>query len=207
MGTLSHYFKLWEIFEGVTTSENFAVYSGALTSGHSINFRSIPSILIPKKRVWEVSTGTDKKSASKKALQLDYTALQLTTKMLLSRVKEELVAIELVIQQVVRTLRENYQGKQGWNSEDLLDEYELFKSIVKAKAFLALDVGKEEATWQHCQIMIKSNLLTRVICYILYIIILYLSSCSGPVADPGHPQMARCPWMAWPSPLKPKLSE
>ena len=26
-------------------------------------------------------------------------------------------------------------------------------------------------------------------------------SCSGPVADPGHPRMA------WPSPLKPKLSE
>ena len=34
------------------------------------------------------------------------------------------------------------------------------------------------------------------------------SSCSGPVADPGHPRLATAghPRMGWPSPLKPKLS-
>ena len=147
MGTLPHCFELREIFEGITASGDFAVYPGTLTGERSINFGSIPSMTVSEKRVGEAS----KKSASKKALQLDRvdTALQLATKMLSSGVEEE---SESVVQQAARKLRENYRGKEGWNSEDFLDGYELFESTVKAEVFLALD-GEVEAAWLRRQII------------------------------------------------------
>lgn len=60
--------------------------------------------------------------------------------------------VSLVIQQAVTKLWENYKGKEGWSTQDIIAGYRLFENIVKAEVFVVLDGGKDEEMWLRDQL-------------------------------------------------------
>lgn len=49
-------------------------------------------------------------------------------------------------------LQENYRGKVGWSTQNILKGYKLFESTVKPDIFVALDGGEDEEIWLRDQL-------------------------------------------------------
>ena len=56
------------------------------------------------------------------------------------------------IHQAITKFRQNYKGKTGWSTGDILAGYEVLESVIKAEVFLALDGGEDEEKWLRRQI-------------------------------------------------------
>jgi len=63
-----------------------------------------------------------------------------------------LPTVSSVIQQAVTKLRENYKGRAGWSTQDIIAGYKLFENTVKAEVFVALDSGEDKEMWLRDQL-------------------------------------------------------
>lgn len=162
LGNLS---ELGELFEGVQATGRHAIYPGSNDAQSNGIFSPSPNTPLIDSDNTDFTTTTHSRKRARAEEDLPSTPLGRVRQRLdapavrLVNAAEKMIAapiplptITSAIQQAVAKLRENYRGKVGWSTQDILKGYKLFENTVKADIFVALDGGEDEEMWLRDQL-------------------------------------------------------
>ena len=157
--------ELEEIFEGVQARGHHAIYPGMsrpqATPPDNANHNSPSADSDDPFSAYPAGSAKRKRPADQAPVSpLGHVRQKLETPAtrIVSAI-EKLIATSItvpvvasVIQRAITKFRENYKGKPGWSTQDILAGYKLFESSIKADIFVALDGGEDEEMWLKDQI-------------------------------------------------------